>query len=734
MDTLRVEANERVDYGDFNYAVNAALEAAIRNVGDQFLTNPAGTRAWILNGFAMTNPSGKQLNVTLGRAILSARIDGQLQHGYLTSEGDLSRTIDMTGLSPDVYTVYLRFELVDGDNSSRIFWDPAGSGSEFASTIATRRKANWSVRVETTNPGAEWLAIGLADNSGVGVVITDQRKFYFEGPINSSYQSGWSTDGGGNASDRNSNRSLYGIYDFQTFTGAMRQCLEDIKGRGLRRWWERDIGGLNVGFDGAPSEDRIALGDANCFWDHGTPGVSSTPYLAFEGSGTRLEYSRLDDRFSWWVNSIEEMRLNASGLAITNGLYVGSSSGTPTDNKVYAEGDIEAAGYLRGAGRLYLGSDDYLNWDGTNWQWFLNSAEEMRLTASGLAITNGLYVGSNVGVPADNTIHAEGRVQVGDTSCFLDFAGGNPQFALGTNFYDVATRAQHRRTVYGDNWSGGTAAWMVYGKPHTISSWPGGGINYADGVLDITVDYDAYVNQNYLDPDSATYPYQQTAFKNGDVAGHGGHPAIRISGTGRGGCIEFWSQTTYTRGNHGIRGIIGNATGVNNEMCIGTMQGDSDMEVWGHRLLELTGGGYGTESGNGTRIWCYQHQIGWLDYVTTGGYTYARWYMCEESNWPGFQSVLVMKADTVGNGPSLYSNSCAVFGKKVGSYGEVHVKDGANNVTQISPHDPETGRWVFDSVNLDTKIRKRVDMERLIAVIEKLTGESLMEVSVSTEQ
>jgi hypothetical protein len=46
--------------------------------------------------------------------------------------------------------------------------------------------------------------------------------------------------------------------------GATGSAFERIldKGRGLRRWWERDIGGLNVGFDADPVEDRVAVGDA----------------------------------------------------------------------------------------------------------------------------------------------------------------------------------------------------------------------------------------------------------------------------------------------------------------------------------------------------------------------------------------------------------------------------------------------------------------------------------------
>jgi hypothetical protein len=60
------------------------------------------------------------------------------------------------------------------------------------------------------------------------------------------------------------------------------------------------------------------------------------------------------------------------------------------------------------------------------------------------------------------------------------------------------------------------------------------------------------------------------------------------------------------------------------------------------------------------------------------------------------------------------------------SSGELYVKDGAGNVTKISPHDQETGEWVYYSKNLKTGVVKQVNMEKLVNLVEKLTGEKLM--------
>ncbi len=72
-----------------------------------------------------------------------------------------------------------------------------------------------------------------------------------------------------------------------------------------------------------------------------------------------------------------------------------------------------------------------------------------------------------------------------------------------------------------------------------------------------------------------------------------------------------------------------------------------------------------------------------------------------------------------------------VFGpqKNVSIYsdtGELFAKDGAGNVTQISPHDPGTGEWIFYSKNVNTGKVVKINMEKLVKAVEKLTGEKFM--------
>lgn len=141
------------------------------------------------------------------------------------------------------------------------------------------------------------------------------------------------------------------------------------------------------------------------------------------------------------------------GANVTGGLRVGDGL-SPTDEDIYAVADIEAGGDVTGdrlivkdgtggsaifdvdtnshltmdlPGDLYLDVDGGgiffygagtsragFNVDTENWKFLIgtpaSNTEEMRLGTLGLAVENGLYVGSASGAPADNEVRAEGDI------------------------------------------------------------------------------------------------------------------------------------------------------------------------------------------------------------------------------------------------------------------------------------------------------------------------------------
>jgi hypothetical protein len=73
------------------------------------------------------------------------------------------------------------------------------------------------------------------------------------------------------------------------------------------------------------------------------------------------------------------------------------------------------------------------------------------------------------------------------------------------------------------------------------------------------------------------------------------------------------------------------------------------------------------------------------------------------------------------------AGQCYIYAKDdVALSSEMHVMDEAGNETQISPHDPVTGEWIFYSRNVKTGRVVRVDMEKLVKAVEKITGEQFM--------
>jgi hypothetical protein len=70
----------------------------------------------------------------------------------------------------------------------------------------------------------------------------------------------------------------------------------------------------------------------------------------------------------------------------------------------------------------------------------------------------------------------------------------------------------------------------------------------------------------------------------------------------------------------------------------------------------------------------------------------------------------------------LGASTAAIFNKA----GELQAIDASGNVTQISPHYPGTDHWRFYSCNDQTGRCVEVDMEKLVSVVEHLSGEKIM--------
>jgi hypothetical protein len=80
-----------------------------------------------------------------------------------------------------------------------------------------------------------------------------------------------------------------------------------------------------------------------------------------------------------------------------------------------------------------------------------------------------------------------------------------------------------------------------------------------------------------------------------------------------------------------------------------------------------------------------------------------------------------------GGSPVMSSNTAGIYAMDVVGTVELFSVDENSNSTQISPHDPDTGEWVFYSKNTKTGRVVRVNMEKLVKKVEEITGEKFFE-------
>jgi hypothetical protein len=744
-----------MDLVDFQFSLGDQTLAVHRQLLSQLICSPDRERKWVLSGFAITSPTGTQVQVAKGRGLLAETRSGATYYGILTTEGDATKIVDINTYASGVYGVYVRFEEVEGNFQPRIFWNASGLGSEYTETIATRYLANWSLRVEATSPGDEWLQIGTVNRADMAIV--DMRDFYFEGPVDGSYASGWSTDGGGDANDRNADRKTYGIADFQKFSAATRQCLEDIKGRGLRRWWARDIGGMNLGFDAAPTEDRLALGDATFFLDGGTNKrwqFDTDDHLTYDRTENALTLAIGSASHNWDATSQSPGTTNTVDLGKTDKRYA----------NLYLAGDIDLLGSILGSSltvgdsirmsRAAAGAGER-NWQfgiadvggfetfqlgsqNDAWSSFasafsitravdsgtitkiahsLGGVEKLRLSTDGLAVANGLYVGSATEVPADNVIYAEGDIKAMGGSLYL---GGDDRFYWNaTNWDTIINGATRQRITSADVWSyfpnggatpvevrireGGDSVTAIP-KMHIIGNAHG---RYAG--LTEEVDYG--------------YPCPHLRLSGGDSFG-GADPYQTEDAL-----IEFWpAHDTTALGN--LRGYIGQKSDIGlafagmDDIGIGAGAMMVFCTMTQYTSSEADYRWYGGDYfGSGSS---YGHML--LYGTITAGYAPSTLTLGNggATNCQAFLKLVGKGAVTTN--PSTSANFGWVFTKTSGGVAEVFTMDGSGNVNQISPHDID-GTWIFNSKNVKTGIRKRVNMEQLVRLVENLTGEKLLLVS-----
>jgi hypothetical protein len=220
------------------------------------------------------------------------------------------------------------------------------------------------------------------------------------------------------------------------------------------------------------------------------------------------------------------------------------------------------------------------------------------------------------------------------------------------------------------------------------------------------------------------------------------------SGTYSNEALGFNNTLVYRRSTDSNSGSVLSANSVSGLMGMTSGNGLTIDNLAGMNVT--TGMHAGYSSTNGTLISGYGIHLKGLDKRGSGSLTvddYRHIYAQNRGAISGSASLTVNeqtglwidKQDlgSINHGIVLYGDgegADIVFGSN--QEGRIYsVKDGINdglwaeygtNITQISPHDPDTGEWIFYSKNTKTGRTVRVNMEELVRDMEKLTGKKYM--------
>ena len=343
MDLLNLSGDERLDLGDLTYALNTAPPGLVNEVTGSFLVAPGAFS--VVTGFR-PSASAAQGPVTVGDAgtanvaFLGQRIGAQVTQGVFTTQGPPTQSVSIATFPAGTYGIFVRFNRLTGATQTRKFWSKTAPGQEYAQLAETRLVATWEVRLELTAPSAEWQKIGQAVVTAAGtgqgstVVVTDQRNLYFEGAAATGYSPSW-----GVAADRAADRVAANSGNLQRQLDALRACIVDIKGRGLAKWYQPNISGMQIGsgfgLTDTPSANTLAIGDNSYSFSN----TNGSLQQSLNGASDYFFYYRPNQ---FWLRVVNGTTVYANNPDGSTRLGAGSSFGYLSVNASGSQASIAA--------------------------------------------------------------------------------------------------------------------------------------------------------------------------------------------------------------------------------------------------------------------------------------------------------------------------------------------------------------------------------------------------------
>ena len=517
---------------------------------------------------------------------------------------------------------------------------------------------------------------------------------------------GFAVDSSGNITDVGSiagATSIDGSGDLTMGTITMTGFSVDADGDATAKSLEL-AEGLVVGYSATPVADQVLVGDPGfaLHWDgtdswinfNGTPGGSTEDRIGFQRSGALYRFE---------IGGILIGHLDAGGLRLAGGLTCGNVGFVPSAGAVYAQNYVSTGVYYSSTKKYVFGvqpDNDYFEYNDTT--------KDLDFVIDGGVE----YTWDN----AEFDMHSNNLVNVNECGLsVLEVGDANYRLELVS---DVPT-------IYFDHFSATEDKLYFDRSTNTFAVYIDGLESLQAKPTGVVVTKGLSVGDETLVPDDNDI-YCQGTIATGAGLIYFGNPAVSDDYIQHNETLNWYqfrmdNQVEYE---FGATAADWNDNDLNN---VGTAVVKTQLTLFSDSAKVARDANYYFQWDTTTDHSFDLTVRNRLMFRAIQELVHAEVRLGQETyDGTNYNTHLHLYAKGAPSVPSTVASNAIFYSMISGGTAEMWVKDGAGNTTQLSPHDDD-GHWIFNSINKNG-IHRKVNMDRLVELVERLSGEQLTEI------